>query len=65
MNRIATAEGVVSATPANIVDTGKVRIGNVSPSFPPVSTTPAKIADGGKVRIGNVSPSFPPVRAAS
>jgi hypothetical protein len=65
VNRIATVEGVVSATPANVADTGKVRVGNIAPSFPPVRTVPANVADTGKVRVGNIAPSFPPVRAAS
>jgi len=48
-----------------IEDSGKVRIGNTSPSFPPVRVAPCSTADNGKVRIGNFSPSFPPVRARS
>ena len=51
----------ISPTPAHVKDSGKVRIGNTSPSFPPVRATPAEVADNGKVRIGNTSPSFPPV----
>jgi hypothetical protein len=65
VNRVAIAEGVVSTTPANVADTNKVRIGDLSPSFPPVRTTPANLADTRKVRIGDLSPSFPPARAAS
>jgi hypothetical protein len=45
-----------------IEDSGTVRIGNASPSFPPVRPATAKIEDSGAVRIGNASPSFPPVR---
>ena len=45
-----------------IIDSGKVRIGNTSPSFPPVRVIPTVVTDSGKVRIGNTSPSFPPVR---
>jgi hypothetical protein len=44
-------------------DSGRVRIGTVSPTFPPVrGDTPATLADGGQVRMGTVSPTFPPVR---
>jgi len=49
-------------TPA-IKDQGTVRMGLVSPAFPPVRATPANLADGEKVRIGLVSPTFPPARA--
>jgi hypothetical protein len=48
--------------PREIEDSGKVRVGNMSPSFPPVRTTPADVRDLGKVQMGNMSPSFPPVR---
>jgi hypothetical protein len=48
-------------TPA-IRDEGLVRLGLVSPTFPPVKTTRSEIADSGKVRIGLVSPSFPRAR---
>jgi hypothetical protein len=46
----------------DIEDSGKVRVGNMSPSFPPVRTPPADAKDPGKVQMGNMSPSFPPVR---
>jgi hypothetical protein len=49
-------------TPA-IEDHGTVRMGLVSPAFPPVRATPANLTDGEKVRIGLVSPAFPPARA--
>ena len=39
--------------PANIVDSGKVRLGGQSPSLPP-----ANVADTGKVRLGGQSPSL-------
>jgi hypothetical protein len=39
-----------------------VRIGSVSPAFPPVRGRPANSSDTGKVRIGSVSPAFPPTR---
>ena len=49
----------IASIPANIQDTGKVRIGGVSPSLGPVvRTPPAAIADSGKVRLGGVSPSL-------
>ena len=44
-------------------DSGRVRIGTVSPTFPPVrGDTPATLADTAQVRMGTVSPTFPPVR---
>jgi len=39
-------------------DGGKVRIGNMSPSFPAVRTSSAETADSGKVRLGNMSPAL-------
>lgn len=49
----------IPTIPANVRDSGKVRIGGVSPSLGPVvRTPPAAIADSGKVRIGGVSPAL-------
>jgi len=54
---------VTSRTPAReIDDKGKVRIGDMSPGFPPLRTTPAATKDSGRVRIGDMSPGFPPPR---
>jgi hypothetical protein len=53
----------VRANPAAISDSGKVRVGDMSPSFPPARGKPAHATDGGKVRIGDMSPSFPPRRS--
>jgi hypothetical protein len=47
--------------PTGISDSGPVRIGSVSPAFPPVRGRPASSSDTGKVRIGSVSPAFPAV----
>jgi hypothetical protein len=52
--------GTVKIPTPEIKDDGKVRMGMVSPAFPPVHTEPANVADSGKVRIGMVSPAFPP-----
>jgi hypothetical protein len=50
--------------PPVISDSGKVRIGDFTPAFPPpVRGTPTKISDTGKVRIGDFSPAFPPLRS--
>lgn len=38
---------------AKTADRGRVRLGSMSPPFPP-----AKIADKGKVRLGSMSPAF-------
>ena len=46
----------VSLAGAAIADAGKVRIGGLSPSLPPVSIS---AIDGGKVRIGGCAPSLP------
>ncbi len=53
----------VKVTPSETRDSGKVRMGSLSPSFPAVRATPAQTADSGKVRMGSLSPSFPAVRA--
>jgi hypothetical protein len=50
------------ATIPETEDGGRVQLGAVSPSFPPVRATPANIKDRGKIEMGAVSPSFPPVR---
>jgi hypothetical protein len=49
-------------SPAFISDSGRVRIGNTSPAFPPVRSSSTNISDSGKMRIGNTSPAFPPMR---
>ena len=61
MTRTETNRIVTKNVPA-IEDNGKVRIGNTSPSFPPVRAMPSATVDNGKVRIGNTSPNFPPAR---
>jgi hypothetical protein len=49
-----------------VKDSGRVQMGAVSPSFPPVRATPVnEVKDSGRVQMGAVSPSFPPVRATS
>ena len=54
----------VREIPAVISDSGKVRVGNFSPAFPPpVRGTPAHVSDSGKVRVGNFTPAFPPLRS--
>jgi hypothetical protein len=56
-------EKVVPRATRATEDSGKVRIGTVSPTFPPVHRdAPATSTDSGKVRMGTVSPTFPPVR---
>ena len=44
----------------DVSDSGKVRIGNFSPAFPPARGAPAQVSDSGKVRVGNFTPAFPP-----
>ena len=47
--------------PTVISDSGRIRIGSVSPAFPPVRGS-VTTCDAGKVRIGSLSPDFPPLR---
>jgi hypothetical protein len=49
-------------TPA-IKDHEAVRMGYMSPAFPPVRMEPASAGDKGKVRMGYMTPAFPPARA--
>jgi hypothetical protein len=48
----------VKVSPAEVQDGGKVRLGNMSPSFPPARPASAETADSGKVRLGNMRPTF-------
>lgn len=62
---MAKVKGIsVSAeeNPTVISDSGSVRMGSVSPAFPPVRGKPGNSSDARKVRMGSVSPAFPPVR---
>jgi hypothetical protein len=61
MKKFETDKVVPSSTSA-IEDAGLVRMGFLSPAFPPVGSAPPKVADNGKVRTGFLSPAFPPVR---
>jgi hypothetical protein len=45
-------------------DEGKVRMGTLSPSFPPARHKPGNVADSGRLRMGTLSPTFPAVRAS-
>jgi hypothetical protein len=54
----------IRETPTVTSDSGKVRIGDYTPLFPPpLRDRPTKITDGGKVRIGDYTPLFPPLRS--
>jgi hypothetical protein len=57
-------DGQVSAkeSPAVISDSGRVRIGDASPAFPPVRGAPANTSDTGKIQMGSASPAFAPLR---
>ena len=52
----------VKLTPSQVQDSGKVRMGNMSPSFPTPRTEKSATTDNGKVRMGNMSPSLPAPR---
>jgi hypothetical protein len=56
------ADKVTPPPGATTQDNGKVRMGTLSPSFPPARNTPANTADTGRLRMGTLSPTFPPVR---
>jgi len=56
---ISFAKNPTSATK----DEDRVRIGVMTPLFPPARREPEKVADDGKVRLGVMSPAFPTLRA--
>jgi hypothetical protein len=62
MKKMETHEVVHSSIPGT-EDTGTVRMGFLSPAFPPARSAPAQVADDGKVRTGFLSPAFPPTRS--
>jgi len=53
------AEKVVNTRDPATEDDGKVRMGTMSPSFPPARNRPANLADSGRLRMGTMSPTFP------
>jgi hypothetical protein len=59
MNCLEAAMQIVKVSPCEVRDSGKVRIGNVSPALPATKPSKAATADNGKVRLGNVSPALP------
>ena len=58
---IANVEATMQSKlpPPQVQDSGKVRMGNLSPSFPAPRAEKAETADSGRVRIGNLSPTLP------
>ena len=52
----------VSFGGAAFADAGKVRVGGMAPSLPPVRIS---ATDAGKVRVGGCAPSLPPVRISA
>ena len=52
----------VKLSPSQVQDSGKVRMGNMSPSFPAPRPEKAATTDSGKVRMGNMSPNLPAQR---
>ena len=43
---------------ADVADAGKVRLGGLAPSLPPVRPTSREVEDSGKVRLGGLSPAL-------
>ena len=41
----------------NVKDTGKVKLGGISPSVGPIRSPSALVSDSGKVRLGGIAPS--------
>jgi hypothetical protein len=42
---------------ATVEDTGKVRLGGISPSVGPVRSISPAVTDSGKVRLGGIAPA--------
>jgi hypothetical protein len=42
-----------------VADAGKIRVGGMAPSLPPVRISAEAIADAGKIRVGGMAPSLP------
>jgi hypothetical protein len=55
----------VKLSPFEVQDSGKVRMGTLSPRFTAPRTERAETADSGKVRMGSLSPSFPAPRTGA
>jgi hypothetical protein len=49
-------------SPTVISDSGRIRIGSLSPAFPPTRGGPRNVSDSRKIRIGSLSPAFPTAR---
>jgi hypothetical protein len=62
MAKVKDSHVSTKESPGAVSDSGRVRIGDASPAFPPVRGAPANTSDTGKIRIGDASPAFPPVR---
>lgn len=58
VNEISSEKVASTRSPAT-EDDGKVRMGTMSPSFPPARDRPANSADSGRLRMGTMSPTFP------
>jgi hypothetical protein len=56
------AEKVQSTSSPGTKDSGKIRIGTLSPTFPPARAKPDNVADSGRLRMGTLSPTFPRTR---
>ena len=54
------AEKVARSSTSATQDDGKVRMGAMSPGFPPVHASPANLADSSRPRMGAMSPMFLP-----
>jgi pimeloyl-ACP methyl ester carboxylesterase len=63
VTRFVVMDSFVPGTSSTgIFDTGTVRVGALSPSFPANRSGPPKASDTSKVRIGALSPAFPALR---
>jgi hypothetical protein len=56
------SDKVVRVSDPATQDDAKVRMGTLSPTFPPARNKPANASDSGRLRMGTLSPTFPPLR---
>jgi hypothetical protein len=53
----ASSTQSIRPTTATVEDTGKVKLGGISPSLGPVRSASATVTDNGKVRLGGIAPA--------
>lgn len=58
MQKLESSDKIRVGPPSSIADTGQVRLGGFSASFPPTRAAPKAVVDAGKVRMGGFRPAL-------